>query len=134
MKINTVCAIIFLLTSALGHAGESLLFHLSVQGVPVENGKTLNMTYQELSREADYSIAEVKFISGGSVSSSMFMLRGTCGVARARGQKFFHVEHVSKDPIRLRVRFQPNASERELNPENKVEKVFSVAECGLLGF
>lgn len=133
MKLKFAFAILLALASAFGDASEPVLFHLNVQGQPVENGKTLNMNYQELERGNDFSIVEVTFTSGGSVSSAMFILRGTCGVARARGEKYFRTEQLSKAPITFRVQFLPEATERDLQPEKTTAKVWSVAECALIG-
>ena len=124
----------FLLFARVAVAAEPQLFHLSVAGERVENGKTLTMSYQELSRDAGSSVVEVSFVSGGSVSASMFTLRGSCALARARGEQFFRVMTVSREPIRFELRFLPEASEAQRHPANKTEKVFSRGECSLLGF
>jgi hypothetical protein len=134
MKLSQLLSTALLLTTSFAHAADAPLYQLSVNGERVENGKILNMTFQEISREADHSIAEVTFVSGGSVSSSMFALRGACGVARVRGEKFFKVVPLSKNPSRIRLQFQAQASEVELRPAVIADKVFSVSECAMIGF
>src|SRR4051812_42878942 len=56
------------------------LYHLEVEDAPAENGKRLNMSLREVQRAIDHSLVEVSFVSGGSVSSSMFVFRGMCGL------------------------------------------------------
>ena len=123
-----------LLLARVAFAAEPQLFQLSVSGERVGNGKTLTMSYQELSRDVGSSVVEVIFVSGGSVSASMFTLRGSCALALARGEQFFRVVTLSRKPIRFELHFLAEASETQRNPVNKAEKVFSRDECNLLGF
>ncbi|UUZ47995.1 hypothetical protein LP420_33980 [Massilia sp. B-10] len=81
--------------------------------VPVENGKVLNMAFQEVSRTETSSSVQITRRSGGSVSSSMFILRGMCGVARARGKQFFVTERVAGESDRLTVNFPASARIRQ---------------------
>ena len=108
------------------------LFSLSVEDAPAENGKKLNMALRELSRDAESSLVEVTFISGGSVSSSMFILRGMCGLMRARGENYFVSERVSKSLSQYRITFPKVVGEQELRSPDK--KPFSAAECSMLRF
>ncbi|UUZ53592.1 hypothetical protein LP419_33465 [Massilia sp. H-1] len=94
--------------------------------VPVENGKVLNMAFQEVSRTETSSSVQITRRSGGSVSSSMFILRGMCGVARARGKQFFVTERVAGESDRLTVNFPASA------PESG--KVFTLAQCEMMGY
>ena len=110
------------------------LFQLSVKDVLVENGKKLEMKFEEIERNAEFSTVEIKFVSGGSVSSSMFVVRGMCGVAKARGAQYFRANEVSKDPWRYRMTFPASASPAELNPPKAADKVFSQAECSMLKY
>lgn len=71
------------------------LIHLVVKSQPAENGKVLNMEFRETERTADASVVNVKFISGGSVSSSMFALRGRVCGARTRGKHYFKTQKLS---------------------------------------
>ncbi len=90
--------IVLLLTCgpSLVHAGD--LVSLSVKGQRVENGKMLEMEFHEVERTPDASIVQVKFVSGGSVSSSLFVVRGQCAVGRARGVRCFQSEELSTRP------------------------------------
>jgi len=110
------------------------LVELNVKDVPVENGKKLKMKFEETERNAEFSTVQITFVSGGSVSSSMFVLRGMCAVAKARGEQYFLASEVSKDPWRYRIAFPASASPEELRPANRADKVFSRAECSMLNF
>ncbi len=110
------------------------LFQLSVKDVPVENGKTLEMKFEEIERNTEFSTVEITFVSGGSVSSSMFVVRGMCGVAKARGAQYFRANKLSKHPWRYRMTFPASASPIELNPPRGADKVFSQAECSMLKY
>jgi hypothetical protein len=123
-----------LFAASCAQAAEAPLYQLSVNGARVENGKILNMTFRELSRNPGHSIVETIFVSGGSVSSSMFILRGACGVARVRGERFFTSNPVPQEPGKFRLQFQARASDQELRPSAIGDKVFSLAECEMMGF
>jgi hypothetical protein len=119
-------AIFALLTPFAAQASDPPLFHLAVADVPVENGKILNMEFQEVKREAETSTVQITRRSGGSVSSSMFILRGMCGLARSRGKQNFAAEPVAGDSNRFTVSF-PAAL-----PVGG--KVFTMAQCELLRY
>ena len=89
MKNMITLATLSLLAPLYAHAADTALFHLAVKDVPVENGKILDMEFQETAREPGSSSIVITRRSGGSVSTSMFILRGMCGVARARGKQNF---------------------------------------------
>ena len=111
---------------------SSTLFQLSVSDATSENGKKLNMTFRELEREANWSLVEVTFTSGGSVASSMFILRGMCGVMRSRAEHYFTSTPIGNRASQYRMNFPRVASEQELRGQPK--KVFAEANCSLLGF
>ena len=113
-------------------AADPALYSLAVQGAPVENGKTLNMSFRELKRDAEQSVVEVTRTSGGSVSSSLFVVRGMCGLMRARGEENFASEPVPKQSMQYRVSFPKVAKAKE--PDGRGQLAFSAAQCSLLGF
>ena len=113
-------------------SAEPALYLLAVQDAPVENGKKLNMSFRELTRETNQSLVEVTRTSGGSVSSSLFIVRGMCGLMRARGEEKFVSEAVPKQSEQYRVTF-PKATEAS-EPYGRGQLAFSVAQCSLLGF
>ena len=110
------------------------LFQLSVKDVPVENGKKLEMKFEEIERNAEYSTVQITFVSGGSVSSSMFVIRGMCGVTKARGAEYFRASAVSEHPWHYRITFPVSASAAELSPPKAADKVWSRAECSMLNY
>jgi hypothetical protein len=120
-------------TVALAQASPEL-YQLGVKDIPVENGKTLEMTFRELERQGDSSTVEIDFVSGGSVSSSMFALRGMCGVSRARGEQYFRATQVSRKLPIFRMTFPKTVTEADLRPAHGADKVFTRDECALLGF
>ena len=108
------------------------MVHLVVKGQPVENGKILNMEFREVERTADASIVEVTFISGGSVSSSMFVLKGQCAVARARGEIYFRSQELTDRPNAYRMTFPAQAA-GDLQTRLK-SGIWAASDCKNLGF
>lgn len=117
------------LLAPAGHCADdapAALFHLAVKNVPAENGKVLTMEFFETARIEASSTVLVKRTSGGSVSSSLFVLRGMCGLARARGKQNFLPEQVAGDPGRYIVTFPDTAPPKD--------KGFSMEQCNLIGY
>lgn len=107
-------------------AAEPQLIHLSVKDAPVENGKVLDMEFQEIDRKAESSTVQIIRRSGGSVSSSMFVLKGMCAIARSRGEQYFVTEKVVNENERYTVTFPKMPPERG--------KGFATAQCDLLRY
>jgi hypothetical protein len=108
-------------------ASDPELFHLSVKDVPVENGKVLNMEFHEIERTTDSSTVQIARQSGGSVSSSMFILRGMCGLARSRSAQYFvPTRIVGEEKERFTVTFP------QVPPAPG--KGFTMAQCDLLRY
>lgn len=145
--MHRIATIVVFITSVSACAAD--LVSLDVNEGPVENGKTLKMEFRELERRGDESEVRVTFHSGGSVSSSMFILKGGCAIARSRGAKFFRnvVETRGVDgewnytiafanasnAVSLKIPSPPKpASEHQ--SEALANGVFSVNECQMLGF
>jgi hypothetical protein len=127
LKIIALALVLpILLTPASAQADAPPLFHLAVADAPVENGKVLNMQFQEEARTPEASTVLVTRHSGGSVSSSMFVLRGMCGLARARGKQLFAAEPVPGDRSRFTVLFPDTAPAKG--------KVFTMAQCELMRY
>lgn len=124
-RIIAPVALVLLIPFA-AQAAEPQLFHLAVTDVPVENGKLLNMEFQEVKREEGSSTVQITLRSGGSVSSSMFILRGMCGLARSRGQQYFVTQQVVGDSKRFIVSFPETAPEPG--------KGFTMAQCELMRY
>ena len=121
---NLIACLLFAPLAVL--AAEPTLFHLAVKDIPVENGKVLDMELQELTRTPETSTVLVTRRSGGSVSTSMFIVRGMCGVMRARGKQNFVAERVAGEGERYSVTF-PEALH---DPRGG----FTMAQCTLMHF
>lgn len=118
--------------ASLALAGD--LVSLSVEGQRVENGKILEMEFHEVERTPDASIVQVKFVSGGSVSSSLFVVRGECAVARARGERYFQSEELSTRPYTYRVTFPAKTPALDSRERRGKDGIFSLDDCAVLGF
>jgi hypothetical protein len=86
----------------------------------------------ELQRAADYSTVQVRKAPEGSVPSSMFALRGSCAVTRARGELYFASVLIAGGTREYRLTFPKSATESQLRGSAK--SVFALAECALLRF
>ena len=124
------------LVACASPAATSELVRLSVKQSPVENGKLLNMEFREIERVGSHSVAEVTFVSGGSVSSSMFVVRGMCAVTRARGEKYFNSERIAGAMTRYKITFpqdRPLPSRGAITSPD-ANHAFSTEDCMALGF
>jgi hypothetical protein len=127
MKRPLILAGLLAIAASNTHAGEPALFYLSVKDVPVENGKVLDMEFHEIQRNADSSTVQIVRRSGGSVSSSMFILRGMCGLARARKAQYFATAAITGgENERYKVTFPQAAPEPGTG--------FTLAQCDLLRY
>jgi hypothetical protein len=126
MRLMMTAAFLLLSAPVAALAAEPELFHLAVADVPVENGKVLNMEFQETARDALSSAVQVTRRSGGSVSSSMFVLRGMCALARARGKRNVVPVPVAGESQRYTVTFPDTPPE--------LGKGFTMAQCELLRY
>lgn len=124
MKRILAPVVLSLLASLPAQAADPALLHLAVKDVPVENGKVLDIEFTEVERTPDASTVRIVRRSGGSVSSSMFVVRGLCALARARGQQYVAAERVGKETMRVTFPATP--------PEP--EKGFTMAQCELLHY
>ena len=86
----------------------------------------------EVERQAEYSIIQVRSTPPGSVASSMYVLRGACAVARARGKRLFSSASEPATVRSYRLTFPNSATDAELRGSTK--SVFSLSECESLRF
>ena len=86
----------------------------------------------EIQRAPNYSTVEIRGAPTGSVPSSMFALRGSCAVARARGERFFSSKPVMGVVRTYTLTFPKSPADGELTGPSK--SVFSVADCTNLRF
>ena len=86
-KILNVLFSIFLLSpSAILSASD--LYHEEVNHKS-KDGKDLIMVFDELQRHDKFSIVRVKYTSGASVPSIMFVVKGCYEIAKLRKEKYF---------------------------------------------
>lgn len=127
MSLALFVPLALLTSSAQSHDPDyPALFHLEVKDAPAENGKVLNMEFSETARTDANSTVLVTRRSGGSVSSSMFVLRGMCGLTRARDKQNFLPQAMPDQPGGYLVTF-PNIALPK-------DKGFSMAQCKLIGY
>jgi len=130
----------------LAAAATPSLVSFSADGEPGENGKPTKMDFREVSRSADQSKAEVEFHSGGSVSTAMFVMRGFCTIAKARGMRYFNyaeAESESRGNIFVYVGAFANSRTAEIlksktvttgkKPDPEDDGIMSLGDCKLLG-
>jgi hypothetical protein len=112
------------------------LYVLEMKDARADDGSVVTRTFREVERRSTSSIVDLVTETGSSVSSFAFVLRGMCGVARARGEQYFTGRTLSRSPIRMEIIFQNTAPDPasfgRLESEPGKEKVFSMAECDLL--
>ena len=68
---------------------ETGLYHDSINEPPKEGGKGFVMSFTELERQSHYSVIMVKYTSGSSVGSAMYVVKGCWEIARQRGMEYF---------------------------------------------
>jgi len=124
MKRTLAFTLLALIAPFLAHAADPPLFHLAVKNVPVENGNMLDIEFKEVERTPESSTVQIVRRAGGSVSSSLFVARGICGLARARGQQYVTGERIDKEHMRVTFPATP--------PEP--DKGFTMAQCALLHY
>ena len=127
MKRLLACAFLLAITPGAAADTDPALYKMSVKDVPVEKRKALDMNFDELSRTADSSVVQITRRSGGSVSSSMFVMRGMCALARLRDAQYFVAERMAGDAGRYTVTFVQT-------PPDAGKKAFSLAQCDLMRY
>jgi hypothetical protein len=82
--------VIFVLVTTLGSPAEAAdtLYRRDIKQVN-PGGKDLIMSFEEVRRDEKTSLAKVTFVSGASVPSIMFIVRGFYDIAKARGATYF---------------------------------------------
>ena len=111
--------------NASASAPESL-YTLSVQSARSEDGTPLTMTIRETRRAPDFSIVDIEYVSGGS-ASSLLLVRGLCGLMRARDHELAVAEQISEHPVEFRMTFPTSAKVEE--PGGLPRMVLSESDC-----
>jgi hypothetical protein len=113
-------------TEPVANAPETL-FSLSVQVERAEDGKSLRMTIRETIRMPEFSIVDANVVSGDSKTSPLYLVRGFCGVMRARGQRLAVAEQIAARPVQYRLSFPNEASTEDTKGPPRM--VLSEADC-----
>ena len=139
-----LCGLFACLLSVSSISRADSLVSLDVNDEPVENGKTLKMEFREIKRTAKESTVRVVFHSGGSVSSSMFVVRGSCAIAKSRGMQFFRNTNeveIDGSTTEYTIAFSNSRNDSALkvqpsggSADDDEDGVFSTGECRMLGF
>jgi hypothetical protein len=128
---------------ALGACASTGLVEMKVKQDASGAGKPLEMVFREIERESNALIAEVTYVSGASVPSSMFIMRGVCKIVRARGAKYFSSQKVFGEfagNTRYRISFHERADEMaEVDDDpygltKRLARVESATMCLLVSF
>ena len=69
--------------------GQAPLYRDEINLPPQGGGKGLVMTFAEVERQPRYSIVKVRYVSGSSVGSAMYVVKGCWEIARQRGAEYF---------------------------------------------
>jgi hypothetical protein len=69
--------------------GATPLYRDEINLPPQGGGKGLVMTFTEMERHPRYSIVKVQYVSGSSVGSAMYVVKGCWEIARQRGLEYF---------------------------------------------
>lgn len=88
MKVVLLSTLLIILC-AVGTAYGSEDLWINEVNIKSDGGKDLIMKFEELERAPDYSIARVKFTSGASVPSIMFIVHGFYTIGKQRAKKYF---------------------------------------------
>lgn len=140
LQISGLALAAFIGGTLSGCAAGDVLVHLESRGARVENGKTLDIRFDEIERTDAASVVEVTMSSGGSVSSSMFVMRGVCAVARARNANWVTSTHIHSNPERYRLVFFDDEKDlpvfalphRDGKPDRTRPDGISRSMCGLI--
>lgn len=124
-SLGARCALALLTAAATACAHATALISLTVDERGSGAAKPLVMTAREIERAPDHSILQVDYVSGASVPSSLFSMRATCEVARARRWQQVAIASLAAAGHAGRYRLTPAAA-----PDGRS---ISLAQCQALG-
>ncbi len=93
MKTKHLVSVV-LLVPVLAFAAEAPFFKFSMSGPLGKGGAQVSMKFEEIDRTDTSSIAEVSGTTPGSDLSTGFLLNSMCGLAQARGERYFQAKEV----------------------------------------
>lgn len=125
MNINILPLIFLCLSSAFARAEETGLFRMTGKLGQSE------MVFQEVERADQASTVEANFASGSAAAKSLFMLRASCALMRARDKQAFRIVHLARQPVRMRIEFMPgdNLEQERLDQPLDQGSVITAERC-----
>jgi hypothetical protein len=133
MKTTNLLLVVALIP-ALTAAADAPLFNFSMPTLPGKDGASGSMKFEEIDRTDKNSVVEVSGTTPGSDWSSTFLLYGMCGLAKARGQRYFQAKEIDSGPLTFEVTF-PMTSPNSAVPFNGIApNVFPVSQCPVLTY
>lgn len=119
-----------LLIPALVIAADSTFFSYSTPWPLGEGGKWVTMKLEEVDRTDTTSIVEVSGTARSSDTSGSFLLNGMCGLAKARGQRYFQAKEIDNNPLTFEITFPKTAPNSASIPLSAITpNVFPVSQC-----
>lgn len=123
-------ALAVILIPALAVASDSSLFSFSTPWPLGEDGRWVTMKLEEVDRTDSNSIVEVSGTSRSGDTSAGFLLNAMCGLAKARGKRYFQAKEIDSDPLTFEVTFPMTAPNSASVPLSAiVPNVFPVSRC-----
>jgi hypothetical protein len=88
-NVRTIIFVCMLLLFSTVYAKGATSLHHDEVNIKSKEGKDLVMTFDEVERHDRYSIVKVKYTSGASVPSIMFVVKGCYEIAKIRNAQYF---------------------------------------------
>ena len=114
----------------LAIAADTAFFRFDMSGPLGKGGTQVSMKFEEIDRSDTSSVVEVSGASPASDLSTGFLLNGMCGLAKARGQRYFQAKQIDSTPLTFEVAFPKTAPASVSAPPSGVApNVFPVSQC-----
>lgn len=123
-------------TGSAEFEAKAAMVRLEMKGTGADGKNVVLMSFEELQRDAATSTVRIKSVGvgGGSVGSPMFIVRGACEIAKARGAAYFAnlKEWDAEDGTRMYlIGFSKNKDIRPLTNDRQLQ-IFSVGQFEFL--
>ena len=118
------------LVPVLAMAADAPFFNFSMSGPLGKGGAQVSMKFEEVDRTEANSVVEVSGVAPDSDLSTGFLLNGMCGLATARGERYFQARQIDTDPLTFEVVFPKTMPNSAAAPVNGIApSVFPVSQC-----
>jgi hypothetical protein len=126
---KTTFAILIVLTPTLVLAANEPLFRKRGMAMDL-GGQAFSMTLEEVDRLEKSSVVEVTGAPAKSDAASAFILDGMCGLAKARGQRYFQARQIATQPLTFEISFPATGQSVASIPTDAIApNVFAVSFC-----